>query len=213
MLFVLVERKSWWFDDYLTDDVSGGDTTGLRSGIVPKPVGGTYRLTVNLPSGITGELKTYLYDALADTTPMTFTLPDPINNFEIHYASEAAGARTVIAIDLTPPPVPAPTSPDDNSHVNTSGLVLDWSDVTDPSSPVTYNYRSSWPGGGSYGPVSTGTNSYIDAPGTPDNAYEWQAQACDSAGNCSEWSHTSHLVRRQYSADGRPGLPDTGHEQ
>lgn len=94
-----------------------------------------------------------------------------------------------LTIDNTAPNVPTLTSPSNNSFVNTSGLVMRWNVVTDISSPVTYNYRSFWLGG-SYGPVSTGTNNFINASGTPENVYTWQVRACDSVGNCSMWTPT-----------------------
>lgn len=176
-----------WFDDYLTDDVDGGSGPTVRTGIVPKPADGIYRLIVDQPTGEHHDFSLFLYDEEASPSAQTFTLPDPVNYFDIQYASGSAEARTVTMVDLSAPPVPTLLSPEDGVHRRPEGLVLDWSDVTDPSGPVTYNYKSDWPGG-SYGPVSTGTNSFIDAPGTPDQTYHWYVQACDSAGNCSEWS-------------------------
>lgn len=89
--------------------------------------------------------------------------------------------------DTTSPPVPGLVFPADGSSVKPSVAILDWEDVSDPSIPVVYKYKSSWTGG-AYGPVSTGTNSFINATGSADRIYNWQVQACDSLNNCSAWS-------------------------
>ncbi|MFZ2199899.1 MAG: hypothetical protein WAV40_03870 [Microgenomates group bacterium] len=183
-------------DEYISDDMGEVATpSAVRTTVIPKPANDTYRLVVNKPAGPAGEIKIYLYDDLADAiTPETFPLPDLTNTFEIQYATPSGSTRSVVAVDTTAPPAPTLLSPDDHAHLNTAGLVLDWSDVTDPSGPVTYNYKSAWSGGGHYGPVSTGTNSFINAPGTSDNTYTWQVQACDSLGNCSEWASRQLIV-------------------
>lgn len=96
--------------------------------------------------------------------------------------------QTSINVDKTPPPVPTLDSPSNGSSVNTSGLVMRWNSVTDLySNPITYNYRSFWPGSGT-GTLYVGTNNFINAPNTPDNTYTWQVQACDSLGLCSDWA-------------------------
>ncbi|KKR05734.1 MAG: Cna B domain-containing protein [candidate division WS6 bacterium GW2011_GWF2_39_15] len=93
-----------------------------------------------------------------------------------------------ITFDATAPAVPTLVSPADGAYIKPSLAMLDWSDVTDPHGPVTYKYKSSWNGGGHYGPVSTGTNSIINATASAYRTYSWQVQACDSFGNCSDWS-------------------------
>ncbi len=90
--------------------------------------------------------------------------------------------------DTTPPDVPSLVFPANGEAIKPSQAILDWTDVTDSNGPVTYNYQSFWGTSGHYGPVSTGTNSYINATGSPDNTYRWQVQACDALGNCSAWS-------------------------
>lgn len=92
-----------------------------------------------------------------------------------------------IEYDSTPPAVPELVSPSNGAYIKPADAWLDWTDVTDPNGPVTYNYRSSW-SGGSYGPVSTGTNSIINATASQSRTYNWEVQACDSLGNCSDWS-------------------------
>jgi hypothetical protein len=127
-----------------------------------------------------------LYDDQALPSIESLLVDKPQTDFEIIYASESAGVRPVKLVDV-PPPVPEIVSPPASARVQPNNLILDWSDVTDPSGPITYNYKSAW-AAGSYGPVSTGTLSQIDASGSLDNTYTWQVQACDAASICSEWS-------------------------
>ncbi len=93
--------------------------------------------------------------------------------------------------DWTPPPIPDLISPTNNSYVNTSGLVMDWTDVTDDiSNPVYYIYQNADNPGFSPLAYESGhlSNSNIPAPGMPDGVYWWRVKACDSLNNCSPWS-------------------------
>jgi hypothetical protein len=95
--------------------------------------------------------------------------------------------RTVQVVDTMAPAAPTLIAPADGSSVKNTAALLNWSDVTDISGPVTYQYKSAWIGG-SYGPVSTGSVSQIDASGSVERTYTWQVRACDSQSNCSGWS-------------------------
>jgi hypothetical protein len=182
-----------WSDEYLSNDVETETGTTMRVGLVPKPADGTYRLTATQVSGVSNELQFYLYASDGLVTKQTNQLTAPISQFEIRYVKDPSGVRAVAEIDLIAPPIPTHLTPTTGSYVRPNGLVLNWDDVTDPSMPVTYNYKSAWKNG-TYGPVSTGTNSSIDASGTPDEVYSWQVQACDSVGNCSDWSLPTTLT-------------------
>ncbi len=100
--------------------------------------------------------------------------------------------------DTTAPDAPMPVSPANHSTTTTAGLThVDWTDVTDPSSPVTYIYQASYSSAtstidGSFlapvytsGPLSV---SEIPTPGTPEGTYYWHVTATDSVGNVSAWS-------------------------
>lgn len=177
-----------WSDEYLDDDVDGGSNTHLKVAMLPKPPPGKYTLTVDKDEESTGEIKIYLYDNLAsEIEPDTYPLTDPINYFEINYASASAGVRSVVPIDLTPPPVPTPLSPIDGAYLPTTGLVLDWSDVDDPSTPVIYNYKSE----SVEASVSASMASISD---WSDGTYKWSVRACDSVDNCSAWSNERTLT-------------------
>lgn len=182
-----------WSEEYLTDDVGGTPNLHKKVGMVQKPLNGHYKLVMSQPDSTTNELRVYLYDDIAQVIPKIYPLTGTKSTIDIVYSKEPEGARSSALLDLLPPPVPTLLSPSNLAHVNTNGLILDWSDVSDPSEPVTYNYKSTW-SGGVYGPVTTGTNSYIAASGTPDQTYVWQVQACDSVVNCSEWSTRTLIV-------------------
>ncbi|OGF99595.1 hypothetical protein A2153_05125 [Candidatus Gottesmanbacteria bacterium RBG_16_38_7b] len=95
--------------------------------------------------------------------------------------------------DYAPPPSPVLLAPANNSYRNTSGMVMDWTDVSDfenMSPPVYYIYQSARNSGFSPLAYSSGnlSVSQIPAPGTPDGIYWWRVKACDSLANCSDWS-------------------------
>jgi len=124
--------------------------------------------------------------------------PDTGNTSSVHVIE--------LTIDNTAPDVPGLTSPTDGAIIHPSAATLNWTDETDLHGPVTYNYQSFWSGGGHRGPVSTGNNSEIDATGNLDEVYNWQAQACDSLGNCSAWSGPWEVII-DGTNPGNPGVP------
>ncbi len=102
-----------------------------------------------------------------------------------------------VPADTTPPAVPTHVSPADNSFKTTANqLLIDWSDVTDPSAPVTYVYQASNsaatnPDGSFVSPVYTSVPlavSQIATGGTPEGVYYWHVKAVDAANNGSAWS-------------------------
>lgn len=99
--------------------------------------------------------------------------------------------------DTTAPMAPTPLYPS-NGAVKTTAMQdkVDWTDVTDSSSPVSYVYQASNasstnPDGSFVSPVYTSgplAVSEIPTPGTAEGTYYWHVQAVDSAGNTSPWS-------------------------
>ena len=170
-------------EETITDDVDGSGSTTAKLWYVPKPASGSYRVA---STGDSDTLEAYLYDVDGQVQRFNFDLPTGSHTFAVE-------SGIMVEIDVTAPPVPTLLTPASGTHTPTAGLVLDWSDVTDPSVPVTYEYRSAWTGG-SYGPVSTGTTSLIHADGSPDQTYQWSVRVCDSAKNCSAWSEPWTLV-------------------
>ncbi len=103
-----------------------------------------------------------------------------------------------VVSDTTAPPLPVHLSPADGSFETTASLVkVDWTDVTDPSTPVTYYYQSSHTpdtnvDGSFVTPAySSGalTTSEIPTPGTPAGVYYWHVRAVDGANNSSAWTN------------------------
>jgi hypothetical protein len=103
-----------------------------------------------------------------------------------------------ITYDATSPAVPTHISPVDNIVIKTADLtMIDWSDVTDPSSPVVYYYEvSNSPTLNSdksfASPIYQSgilSDSSIPTLGTPDGIYYWHVRAVDNAGNSSIWSN------------------------
>lgn len=197
-----------WINEYLSDEIDGSDSGSVQTAMLPKPSNDTYTLTVNQPEGEVNELKILLYDETAnEASPSAFGVTEPVSNYKILYASESAGIRSAEEVDLVAPPVPSLLSPEDGAVATASGLILDWLDVSDPSEPVSYNYKSLW-SGGSYGPVTTGGESFFDLSGSLDNTFTWYVQACDAKGNCSEWS-TGRTVVVDSTAPTLPTAPAT----
>lgn len=182
-----------WVEESLSDDVDNTTMTTMKVGMVAKPSTANYLLTVNRPGPSSSEVKVYLYDQAANPILQTIVLDEQVTNLRINYSKELSIDTTITELDLTPPLTPTVIAPSNGTYVKPVGLILDWSDVTDPSSPVTYKYKSSWVGG-SYGPVSAGIVSEIDASGTADGEYMWQVQACDGVNNCSDWSSPTKVV-------------------
>ncbi|MES2986051.1 MAG: hypothetical protein V4686_02905 [Patescibacteria group bacterium] len=103
----------------------------------------------------------------------------------------------LVAPDTTAPAAPTPISPANGTTTTTvAQQLIDWSDVTDPSAPVTYIYQSSNssstnPDGSFEFPIYTSgplAVSEIATPGTPEGVYYWHVNATDAAGNTSPWS-------------------------
>lgn len=101
------------------------------------------------------------------------------------------------AADTTAPAVPTHLSPADGTSTTTAAQnLIDWSDVTDPSSPVSYYYEasnsSSVDANGAFvSPIYQSgalSASEIATPGTPEGTYYWHVRAVDAANNSSAWS-------------------------
>ncbi len=106
--------------------------------------------------------------------------------------------------DTTAPAVPTHLSPADGTVTTTAAQqLIDWSDVTDPSTPVTYYYEASLnnttsgPGGAFTSPVYVSgplAASQIPTLGTPVGTYYWHVRAVDALGNSSAWSDPWQII-------------------
>jgi hypothetical protein len=105
-----------WTDEYLSDDVEGGDGEVIRTGMLAKPSAGVYQLTVTQTESGANPMDIYLYDNVAVATIQTFTLSGESTLFEITYGSDPSDERTSSKVDQTPPvltsvPVASETQP------------------------------------------------------------------------------------------------------
>ena len=108
-----------------------------------------------------------------------------------------------VTLDTIAPSIPTHISPADGTYTTTANLtVIDWSDVTDSSTPVSYFYQSSLSAdlntdGSFVNPAYTSgalTTSQIPANGTPEGTYYWHVRAQDSLGNSSAWSTPWRII-------------------
>ena len=115
-----------------------------------------------------------------------------------------------VAYDPLPPDtsvdMPVHVSPADNTVTTTAAQTeIQWTDVTDPSTPVTYDYEvsnsSDVNGDTSFvtpldiGAAGTGlTVSQIETPNTPEGSYYWHVRAVDGVGNKSPWTAPWHIT-------------------
>lgn len=182
------------YDEAITDDIGTAISPITRTYYFPKPASGTYHLQLTNHGIKEVSPKVFIYDESGNVDSKPIVLGDNLTrDYQLVYDKSTTTNFQVLPIDTTPPPTPTIFTPTDSSHVIPVGLILDWDDVTDLSLPITYWYKSSW-SGGSYGPVSTGSNSYINASGSADREYNWYVKACDSANNCSDWSNGTKLI-------------------
>lgn len=132
------------------------------------------------------------------------------------------GANTIIydfemeEVDEIAPAVPTHLSPANGDTVTQAELdKIDWTDVTDDSSPVVYYYQSSLSSatnedGSFVTPAYTSealTVSEISTTGTPEGTYYWHVRAVDNAGNTSAWS-SAWSVTVDNDADEGPTPPE-----
>lgn len=118
-------------------------------------------------------------------------------------ANNSAIQKIKVNIDNDAPAVPTQVSPLNGVVKKTADQVLiDWTAVSDTTSPVTYVYQTatspSVNADGSFtSPAYTSgplISSEIATPNTPEGTYYWHVRACDGVGNCSAWSGTWTII-------------------
>ena len=170
--------------------------------IVADPIDGNYQVqiegsgtfTVNTSGACGEELTTAEVDGTVDpgdTSDFDLTVDADGEVITIEPASGNPPA------DTAPPPIPTHLSPANNSIFTTANFTTtDWTDVVDPSLPITYRFETSHSSevdldSAFISPVSqpgTTTVSQIGTAGTPEGIYFWHVRAIDGLGNASAWS-------------------------
>jgi squalene-hopene/tetraprenyl-beta-curcumene cyclase len=93
-------------------------------------------------------------------------------------------------VDTTPPVAPTLVSPGNATITNDNTVDLDWSDVTDPSTPASYQVQVDNSSDFSSPEYDSGWISPSNAttPASADNIYYWRARVEDGVGNIGNWS-------------------------
>jgi hypothetical protein len=114
--------------------------------------------------------------------------------------SDWTAAGSFYTEDSTPPPVPAPLSPENGSRT-AADVSFDWTDVSDPSG-VTYTLEAAQDADFAHLVVYkdglktseyqlTKTEGLTASTGSPASPYYWRVRAVDGAQNASDWSTVS----------------------
>jgi hypothetical protein len=113
------------------------------------------------------------------------TATDKAGNIE----EAPASADANIEVD-TATAQPSLTSPANGTVRNASGLVMDWSDVSDAHGPVKYDYQRSTDSSFATIDFTTAalTTSQIDQSSLGNGTYYWRVRACDALNNCSNYT-------------------------
>ena len=101
----------------------------------------------------------------------------------VYVDTETSSGNTFTAGCWTAPTVPTPLSPADDDYINTTDIILDWSDsdFVCPGETVEYQYK--WNSSESvWQQASTATFS------VPEGTHTWQVRAKDSQGYVSDYS-------------------------
>jgi predicted phage tail protein len=117
------------------------------------------------------------------------------------FAQDVAGNSTAASnnpfsftLDTVAPPAPTLLSPPDGSMLTNSLVLMDWSDVSDPSG-ITYTVEVDDDSlFGSPLISQAGLSASLYQTNIPDGAWYWRVRAVDGAGNASAWSATWSFV-------------------
>lgn len=148
------------------------------------------------------------YAGITGLVAGTNTLTITVNNKGVSGATaENNPAGLLFKLEVTGANCGAPTTAPVISYpINGSTIpavaMVDWNDITDPESPVTYQYQSSLspatnPDGSFVTPAFTSgslATPEIPTPGTPYGTYYVHAKAIDNNGNQSVWGPTSSFT-------------------
>ncbi|MFQ6130044.1 MAG: PGF-pre-PGF domain-containing protein, partial [Candidatus Hadarchaeaceae archaeon] len=110
----------------------------------------------------------------------------------INEAGENESVLWSFDVDTQAPSAPTLISPADGTTTDDTIATFDWSDVSDPSTPVTYTLeiigRLTKTG------LTTSTYTLTNGEALSDGNYSWRVRAIDGAGNLGDWSSTWSLT-------------------
>jgi parallel beta-helix repeat protein len=191
--------------DFVT--VEGGLVTGSSVTSVLPLTDSTYRVTASTGTG-DGTLGLNLVDDDSITDDATNVLEDGLGGANGDFTGE------VYDIDKTAPAAPALVAPADTAITTDNTPTLDWTDVSDPSSPVTYTAQivmhagpcgtASW--GGATTVSGLASSTYTVAPPLANGSYCWRVLARDNAGNDGPYTAPWKFTVDTSDADG-DGIP------
>ncbi|HEY1248222.1 MAG TPA: hypothetical protein VGE97_04475, partial [Nitrososphaera sp.] len=135
------------------------------------------------------------------------------DNTDTVYVAEHGNARISVFVntppappDTTPPPAPTLQSPTDAYIIADTTPTLDWDDVVDPSTPITYELLVDDNSDFSSPLISQSgltTSEYSISTPLADGLYSWTVRATDGANNIGGFSFTF-----QFFVDSSPGPAD-----
>ncbi len=154
-------------------------------------------VTITYANQPTATVVTTATDANGSFAYSTFTVP--VSQHGPHTITVVGGTTTLtttFTVESAPPPVPTPLLPETDAKPK-QPIAFDWGDVTDPSSPVTYDFQI-----GSDAQftalvlektgLTTSQYTMIEAEKlqstSKDAPYYWRVRATDAASNTSNWS-------------------------
>lgn len=177
------------------------DGTTLNLSHVAFIPNGLYDIANYQTAGVNALATTFDGKTGADMTPSQRNFQDGKISDKLDHASYGLVKFYEADTTVDTPTILIPAS--DGIVTNNANLPkIDWTDVTDPSSPVTYNYQVATSpavnGDGSFtSPIYVQNGlaaSELVNGGTPDGTYYFQVQAVDAAGNKSAWTPTMHVT-------------------
>jgi len=126
---------------------------------------------------------------------ITFELIDNLWNWRVRARDNAGNigswsSSRSFRVDTLAPPAPTLVAPADGTRTNDNSKAYDWSDVTDNSLPITYEWQVDNDNDFSspYSTVNGLSTSQYGPVALPDENWSWYVRARDNAGNYSTWS-------------------------
>ncbi len=99
-----------WGEEYLDDDVEGGNKGTITSAYLPKPNSGKYRISLNNTDTSERTIEIYLYDQDGDVKKQTITIGTGQQVYEINFDKVEVSNSVIAVADTEAPKLSAKTS-------------------------------------------------------------------------------------------------------